>query len=187
MRQVFIRIAAMTALLALSPVPAALAQSAGTTTSTANVAAGTLSVGTVGSLTFTGTLTGLNQVFTTSNSIPVTDASGSGNGWNLTIAGSAFSSGGASPRTLSSTALQLTGVTAAAATDSTATMPSNSISGTLTVPLGSSATAAKFYNAAANSGMGSFTLTPSYSLTIPASTFAANYSSTLTVSLVSGP
>jgi hypothetical protein len=165
------------------PATVALAQSTGNTSGTATITGGQLSLGTVGAVSFTGQLTGLNQVFTSSNSIGVTDATGSGNGWNLTIAGTQFSTGGASPHTLATTALSITGVTAAASGTSTVTAPTNNT----TYPLTVGSTATKFFNAAASTGMGAFDLTTSHSLTIPASTFAGSYSSTLTVSLVAGP
>ena len=160
----------------------ALAQS--TTTGTATVSGGQLSLGSVGAVSFTGTLTGLDQVFTSSNSVGVTDATGTGNGWNVTVVGTQFSTGGGSPHTLATTALAITGVTAAASGSSTVTAPTNSISYPFSVP---TSTAAKFFNAATNTGMGAFNLTANYSLSVPASAFAGSYSSTLTVSLVAGP
>lgn len=180
-----VRLGAVAALVALWPASAALAQSTGTSTGTAAITGGALTLGTVSAASFSGTLNGLNQVFTSSNSAAVTDATGTGNGWNLTITGTQFTTGDTTPRTLPTSALQITGVTAAATSGSTATAPSNSVTHPLTVPVG--ATAAKFYNAAANSGMGAFTLTTSYNLSIPAATYAGTYSSTLTVSLISGP
>ena len=52
---------------------------------------------------------------------------------------------------------------------------------------GHAPTAVKFFNAAANTGLGSFTVTPTVGVFVPSSTFAGSYSSTLTVSIVSGP
>lgn len=54
----------------------------------------------------------------------------------------------------------------------------------LTVPAATTApTAVKFFNAAANTGIGTFTITPTIRVTLPANT----YTSTLTTTLVSGP
>lgn len=50
--------------------------------------------------------------------------------------------------------------------------------GRLTEPL-----SAHFFNAAANTGIGTFTITPTIRVTLPANT----YTSTLTTTLVSGP
>jgi hypothetical protein len=52
-------------------------------------------------------------------------------------------------------------------------------------------TAAKMYNAAAGTGMGNQTITPTWSLAVPATTWAGGagnpYTSTWTFTLVSGP
>ena len=58
----------------------------------------------------------------------------------------------------------------------------------MSVPAAATApTAVKFFNAAANTGLGSFTVTPTVGVFVPAASFAGSYSSTLTVSIVSGP
>jgi hypothetical protein len=48
-------------------------------------------------------------------------------------------------------------------------------------------TAVKLFNAAANTGMGAFTVTPTISVAIPANSYAGTYTSTVTVAVVSGP
>ncbi len=48
-------------------------------------------------------------------------------------------------------------------------------------------TAVKFFNAAASTGMGKFTNTPTIAVFVPQSSFAGTYTSTLTISVVSGP
>jgi hypothetical protein len=45
----------------------------------------------------------------------------------------------------------------------------------------------KFFNAAATTGMGKFTITPTVSIALPATTYAGTYTSTLTLAVVSGP
>ena len=58
----------------------------------------------------------------------------------------------------------------------------------LGVPAGASApTAVKFFNAAADSGMGDFTVTPTVRVTILANAYAGTYTSTVTLAVVSGP
>ena len=47
--------------------------------------------------------------------------------------------------------------------------------------------AVKFFNAAANSGMGKMDVNATVSVAVPANIFAGTYSSTVTVSIVSGP
>ncbi|HEX3455133.1 MAG TPA: WxL domain-containing protein [Gaiellaceae bacterium] len=117
----------------------------------------------------------------------VLDATGSGSGWNVTVTSTTFTTGGGSPHLLSTTASNATGVSSSCATG-TCTNPTNSITYPLGVPAGSSApTAVKLFNAAANTGMGNFTITPTISVSIPANTYAGTYTSTVTVAVVSGP
>jgi hypothetical protein len=70
----------------------------------------------------------------------------------------------------------------------TCTSPTNAIGYPLSVPAGGTApTAVKLFNSAANTGMGSFTITPTVQVSIPANTYAGTYTSTVTVASVSGP
>ncbi len=56
------------------------------------------------------------------------------------------------------------------------------------VPAGATApTAVKYFNAALNTGKGKFNNTPSVGVFLPADASAGTYSSTLTLSAVSGP
>src|SRR5579863_7596306 len=122
--------------------------------------------------------------------ITTTDATGSGSGWNLTVTSTQFTTGGGSPHTLATAASSITGVTEQCVNGSTCTDPTNSISYTtpITVPAATTApTAVKFFNAAANTGMGKFTITPTVSIAVPANIYNGSYSSTITVAVVSGP
>ena len=66
--------------------------------------------------------------------------------------------------------------------------PTNAITYPVSVPAASSPpTAVKFFNAAANTGMGVFTNTPTIGVFVPQNSFAGTYTSTLTLSVVSGP
>jgi len=70
----------------------------------------------------------------------------------------------------------------------TCTNPTNSLSYSIGVPAAATAPAAvKFFNAAANTGMGRFTITPTIQVAIPGNSFAGSYTSTVTVAVVSGP
>jgi hypothetical protein len=118
----------------------------------------------------------------------VNDATGSGTGWNVTITSTTFSTGGGTPKTLSTSASTTTGVTSLCSGGTTCTNPTNAIGYPLAIPAGATApTAVKLFNAAANTGMGSFTITPTNQVSIPANTFAGTYTSTVTVAVVSGP
>ena len=117
----------------------------------------------------------------------VADNTGSGAGWNVTITSTTFTTGGGSPHTLSTSASTATGAVAACG-GGTCTNPTNSVGYPLAVPAGAPApTAVKLFNAAANTGMGSFNLTPTIQVAIPANTYAGTYTSTVTVAVVSGP
>lgn len=70
----------------------------------------------------------------------------------------------------------------------TNTAATNAITYPVAVPAAAVAPAAvKFFNAAANTGMGRFTLTPTVGVFVPQSSFAGTYTSTLTIAIVSGP
>lgn len=176
--------AAVVAGIALAAVTVA---SAANVTATATVTAGTLSLSTSATPSVASTLDGTDQTPNYTLPMTVLDATGSGTGWNVTITSTTFTTGGGSPHLLSTTASNATGVSSSCATG-TCTNPTNSITYPLGVPAGSTApTAVKLFNAAANSGMGKFTITPTISVSIPANTYAGTYTSTVTVAVVSGP
>ena len=138
------------------------------------------------------TLNGLDQTVNYTLPITVVDATGTGNGWNLTITSTTFSTGGNSPHTLANDASSITGVSSSCAVSGTTCTDTNdnSVSYPLALPAGATApTAVKFFSTAADSGMGKFTITPTVSLAVPANAYASNsgYSSTITVAVVSGP
>jgi len=157
-------------------------------TATANLTAGSLGfVSAPPNVTFSDTLNGTNQTATTTQPIDVSDATGSGVGWNVTGTSTTFTSGA---HTLGSTTI---GATPTVACDSGATCALATVNGTkvsypYTLPSGATApTATELFDASANTGMGNQTFTPTWSLAIPANTFAGTYTSTWTISLVSAP
>jgi hypothetical protein len=125
------------------------------------------------------TLDGTDQIVSWSAVLGVVDARGSGAGWNLTMSATSFSDGGG--HTLA--AGSVSGVTAACVAGNSCTAASNAIS----YPLTLSGTAAKFFNAAANSGMGKVNVTPSVDVAVPGNAYAGTYTSTVTLAAVSGP
>lgn len=136
------------------------------------------------------TLNGTDQ--STSYSLPlnVVDARGNGGGWNLTITSTQFTTGGANPQTLPATASTITASPAIVCNSgSTCSAPVNSVAySPLVIPAGPTApNAVKFFSATANTGLGSFTITPTINLLIPANTYAGSYSSSVSVAVVSGP
>lgn len=175
----------VTGLAALALAAAAVA---GTITASASVTgAGSLGLshGATASVSAV-TLDGTDQTASYTIPLSITDARGNGSGWNGTITSTTFTD--ASSHTLSTTASSMTAVSSSCVAGGTCTNPTNAISYPLTVPAGATApTAVKFFNAAANTGMGRFTVTPSISVSVPGNAYAGTYSSTVTVAVASGP
>jgi hypothetical protein len=176
MRQRFFIIIGFAA-VALVATTAALA---GTLTATASVtgAAG-ISMALPSGPSVSDTLDGTDQVVAWSAVLGLVDARGTGAGWNLTMSSTTFSDGSGhtlSPGTVAS-------VSASCQGGNSCTAATNSIS----YPLTLSSTAAKFFNAAAASGMGKVNVTPSVDVAIPGNAYAGTYSSTVTLAAVSGP
>jgi hypothetical protein len=160
---------------------------AATATATGTVTGSALSVATSSAPSFSANLDNGDATASYSLALNTIDTRGTGTGWNLTITSTQFTTGGGSPQTLATNASTVTGVTTACASG-TCTNPTNAIAYPVAVPAGATApTAVKFFNAAANSGLGKFTITPTVSVFVPQNTIAGTYTSTLTVSIVSGP
>jgi hypothetical protein len=168
-----------------------LTQVTATATSvTGTVGAGALAfVTTPGNVTFSLVLSGVDQTATTSLPIDVGDSTGSGVGWNVTATSTTFTTGGASPHLLSASATSVkTAPTAACDTGATCVLAGNGVSYPYSLPAGTTApTATKLFTAAAASGLGDQTVTTTFTISIPANTYAGSYTSTWTFSLVSGP
>jgi hypothetical protein len=156
-------------------------------TATATVNAGNLTLTSSAAPSTSVTLNGTDQMPTYTMPMTAKDETGSGSGWNLTITSTQFSTGGGTPHTLSTSASTMIGITSACA-QGTCTNPTNSVTYPLGVPAGAVApTAVKFFNSAANTGMGDFTVTPTDEVAIPANAYAGTYTSTVTLAVVSGP
>jgi hypothetical protein len=115
---------------------------------------------------------------TSSFAVSVNDATLSNAGWNLqaqigTLTNAANDTIAASNQT----------ITAALASGTTGTPPTNSIGYPVQIPTKNG----KIYNAAINTGNGQATVTFSTKLAVPASTSAGTYSTTLIITIVSGP
>ena len=163
------------------------AAGAATATATGTVTGSTLSLSTAAAPSFSDNLDLGDQTPTFTVPTTLQDTRGTGAGSNLTITSTQYSTGGGSPSTLATNASSLTGVTSACASG-TCTNPTNSVSYPVAVPAGSGPpSAVKFFNAAANTGMGKFTVTPTVGVFVPQNSAAGTYTSTLTLSVVSGP
>jgi putative surface cell wall-binding protein len=156
-------------------------------TATATVKGGTLGfVSAPANTGFNVSLTGNDAVTTATQTFDVGDATGSGSGWNITATSTTFTAGS---RSLSPTSVTVPAVpTVACDSGASCTVATNGVNYPYTLPAGATApTATKIFNAAANTGLGNQTVTLVLTLAVPANTFAGNYSSTWTYTLVSGP
>jgi len=172
---------------ALVALTAAAAAIAGNVTATANVTgAGALGLSHGTTASVSSTLDGSDQTATYTIPLSIDDARGTGTGWNATITSTTFNDGAG--HTLPTTASSITGVTSACRAGGTCTAPTNSVTYPLTVPAAATAPAAvKLFNAALNTGMGRFTVTPTIAVTIAGNDYAGSYSSTVTFATASGP
>jgi hypothetical protein len=162
---------------------------AGATTASETLSAGSLGfASTPGNVTFPGTtLNGQDKTVTASQPLDIADATGSGAGWNITATSTLFKSGTYS---LPAGATTIGSAPTAPACDTNVTCTpagTTTVSYPYSLPAGTNATATKVFNAPAGTGMGDQTVTPTWTLAIPANAYAGNYTSTWTLSLVSGP
>ncbi len=160
---------------------AATASIAGTLTATATVG-GTagISLNLPSNPSITDTIDGTDQTASYSPALGIVDARGSGAGWNLQISATSFSDG--SGHTLAPGTV--TGATQACHSGSSCTAATTS---GITYPLTVSGTAAKVFNAAANTGMGKIDVTPTIQVAIPGNAYAGTYTSTVTLAATTGP
>ena len=166
------------AVLALAAATAALA---GTLTATATVT-GTAGIGLTNSSTaaITNTLDGTDQTASYAPALNIVDARGTGAGWNLQISATAFTDGA------SHTLAQGTVTSVAQACHAASTCTAATSSG-ITYPLTIGTTAAKFFNAALNTGLGKVDVTPTINVAIPGNAYAGTYTSTVTIAAATGP
>ncbi|HEY1514986.1 MAG TPA: WxL domain-containing protein [Solirubrobacteraceae bacterium] len=161
------------------------------TSASATLTAGSLAFATTpGAVNFPSTnLNGQDKAVTTPQPLDIADATGSGAGWNVTATSTVFKSGSNS---LPAGATTVTSAPAAPTCDSNSTCTpatSTGVSYPYSLPAGATTapTATKLFNAPLGSGMGDQTVTPTWTLAIPANAYAGSYTSTWTLSLVSGP
>ena len=174
------RIIITLAIAALALVASTAALASGITTTATITGAAGISLNLPANPSVTDTLDGTDQTVSYSPLLGVVDARGSGAGWNLQISATSFTDGGG--HTLAPG--QVTGVSAACKAGSTCTAATSS---GITYPLTITTTAAKFFNAALNTGLGKIDATPTIAVSIPGNAYAGVYTSTVTLAAVSGP
>jgi hypothetical protein len=134
----------------------------------------------------TTTLDGTDQVAEFVLPLTVTDARGTGAGWNLSVTSTTFAT--TAGATLADDAATLAGVVESCAGAGTCTGPANVLAYPLAVPADASAPpAVVFFDAAAGTGLGAFELDTTVDVAIPGNTYAGRYKSTLTFSAATGP
>ena len=160
---------------------ASTAALAGTLTATATVT-GTagVSLNLPSNPSISSTLDGTDQTASYSPVLGLVDARGTGAGWNLTISATNFSDG--SGHTLAPGTV--TGAAQACHSGSSCTAATSS---GITYPLTITGTAAKFFNAALNTGLGKVDVTPTIQVSIPGNAYAGTYTSTVTLAAATGP
>ncbi len=167
---------------------------AAASTASAQINAGTLALinGTPAGITFpVTTLGGADEAVAQTQAFDISDATGTAAGWNIQATSTTFTAAGHTLPTTATT-IQAAPADATCDTGSSCAPAANTISYPYTLPAGATApTATKMFSAAAGSGMGNQTITPIWTLTTPASTWAGGagspYTSTWTFTLVSGP
>jgi hypothetical protein len=178
----------LTAIAATAVAASALATGALAVGVTGTVTGGSaLSVTSSSTPTFSLTLNGTDQTPTYVLPFTAVDPRGTGAGWNLTVTSTQFKD--ASGHTLPTGASTITGLTSGCSAGSTCTGPTNGVAWSgLAVPAAATAPAGvKFFNAAANSGLGSVDFNMTVTVAVPANAYAGTYSSTVTLSIISGP
>ena len=131
------------------------------------------------------TLDGLDHTVTATATVDVSDATGSGLGWNLTLSGAVLTSGG---HTLAQPSTAAAASFPSCDASSSCTLPTSNVgTGSVSYPYTVGTTASKFYSATAGTGLGRMTGTNTWSLSIPASSFAGTYLGAWVYSVVSGP
>jgi hypothetical protein len=154
---------------------------AGDLTAIANVSgASGISVSTPAGPVLADTLDGTDQTVSYAPVLGVVDARGGGAGWNLQISATTFSDG--SGHTLAPG--QVLSVASSCKAGNTCTVAGSS---GITYPLTIGGTAAKFFNAATDSGLGMIDVIPTVEVLIPGNAFAGTYTSTVTLAATTGP
>ncbi|MEO6892007.1 MAG: WxL domain-containing protein [Ktedonobacteraceae bacterium] len=133
-------------------------------------------------------LNGQNQLATYTIRIYVTDATGLHKGWSISVTSTAFTTiVDGTPHTLPTNASSSQDPPTVVATG-TSTLPTPNVGFPVAIPAAlTPPPAVTLYNARTDSGMGSFSITTTITLVIPANAYAGTYTSVLTLSIASGP
>jgi len=183
-----------------------------TITGTLTMTAGSLNMTVPTSLGWTETVNGLDQTLVdptlAHQTYQVNDSTGTATGWHVTASATAFVNGAHTLGTAGATTTptfstngsigamaDTTAPTAACLGTSTCTLPTDVTTYPVNITFGAAASAAPIdiYDASALTGLGTITIglpgtnPVGWWLNVPSNTFVANYSSTITLELISGP
>jgi hypothetical protein len=191
--------------------PCGTAVAAGTSctlTGTVGLTAGTLNLTSPASLTWAGTLTGVNQslvdVIAGDQQYTVNDATGSGSGWHVSTSATTFTNGShtfpdSGTFVTTGSVSSITATTSPSATCSGAvgscTLPTNTTTYPVAITTAAAApTPVLSYDTAVNTGLGQIVIGGSTAtnpvgwwVNVPASASAGSYTSTITMAVISGP
>ena len=135
------------------------------------------------SITFPNvTLNGGPQTVDGSTSAWQADATGETGGWNVTVASTDFSIGSGKTIAVSNFDIRLLDANIVWVSGST-----NKPTSTQTTFAALGGTGLKIGSAAVGDGNGVYDITPDFRLTVPAETYAGNYTATVTVDISAGP
>jgi WxL domain surface cell wall-binding len=180
------------------------ASSTCTMTGTVSLSAGPLTLTSPSSLSWSTTLTGVDQQLVDTNAgdqqYTVNDATGSGAGWHVTTSATTFTNGSSTfPNTGTfSTNGSVTSITSTSAPSATCTascsLPTNQTTYPVAITTGTSPTPVTIYDTAAGTGMGEMVIGGSTAtnpvgwwVNVPASATAGSYTSTITMEIISAP
>ena len=179
------------ALLVVTGLLAAMAATVYAETATVTVTSDSLSVTPDDVTLSTVDLDGTDQISTsayTSNAWVAEDARGTGAGWNVTIEATDFSDGGGHTIDISEPdqefKIQIENANITVIYGNT--KPTSSVTSMTAIPT-AGGIPLKIVSAALNAGMGQYNIPPAFELEVRAETVAAVYTSTITVSIDSGP
>jgi hypothetical protein len=176
-----------------------------TMTGTVSLTGGSLTLTSPSSLSWSTTLSGVDQQLVDTNAgdqqYTVNDATGSGDGWHVTTSATQFTNGSNTfPNTGTfSTNGSVTSITSTSAPTATCTATCTLPTNTTTYPVAittaaTSPTPVTIYDTAATTGMGQIVIGGStqsdpvgWWVNVPASASAGSYTSTITMEIISGP
>jgi hypothetical protein len=129
------------------------------------------------------TLDGTNQTIDGSTSAWQADATGEIGGWNVSVSSTDFDNGSGKIIPASNLEIRLLDINIVWVSGDNVNLPVS----TQTTYAALSASALKIASAASGDGNGVYDMTPDFRLSVPAETWAGDYTATLTVSIIAGP